>query len=59
MSMGGGDYIEEYKYLNDTDVVPISVKKTIIKRVKEKYPDFEWKKGGLLYGKPIRRGKRI
>lgn len=52
-------FIEEYKYYNKTDIVPNEIKKTIIKQVKEQYPEFKWKKGGLLYGKPIRLGKRV
>ena len=52
-------FIEEYKYLHGVESVTYEVKKSIIRQVKEQYPELRWKKGGILYGKPIRRRKRI
>lgn len=42
---------QELKHARNRDYLTISEKRTIIKAVKEAYPEFNWRKGGYVYGR--------
>lgn len=42
---------QELKHARNRNYLTISEKRTIVRAVKDAYPEYKWKKGGMLYGR--------